>query len=125
MLKLFRFTAAVLVTATISFASTSLAAHAGSTTQLEGAGAKVVVYNINYDGQKFLGQILNRTNKTLKFVRLYYKLLNAQGQMIDAGRVWISEDELRGSGNGTFKLSVNQVIGATNMIITSAEWSDD
>lgn len=124
MLKLFRFAAAALVTATISFASTAPVL-AGSTTQLEGAGAKVVVYNINYDGQKFLGQVLNRTNKTLKFVRLYYKLLNAQGQMIDAGRVWISEDELRGSGNGTFKLPVNQNLGATSMVITSAEWLDN
>ena len=124
MLKFFRLAAILTIFSFNTF--NSPASIAGSATNLQGAGAKVIVYGINYDGENYyIGQILNRTGKTLKFLRVYYKLLNAQGQIVDVGRTYIMEDELRGSQNGTFRLQVPKESGVANVVITSAEWIGD
>lgn len=127
MSKLFSLTlaaATTILTTTVSSTLLPLSAMAGSTTNLYGSGAKVVVYNVSFDGQKFIGQVLNNSGKNLKFLKLHYQLLNGQGQMVDVGNVYIMEDELMRSQNGTFRLRVLQGSGATNMVITSAEWLD-
>lgn len=113
-----------ILTTTVSSALLSPSAMAGSTANLSGAGAKVVVYNVSFDGQKFIGRVLNNSGKKLKFLKLHYQLLNGQGQMVDTGNVYIMEDELIGFQNGTFRLRVLEDSGATNLAITSAEWLD-
>lgn len=93
---------------------------AGSTTNLQGIRAKVVVHNVNYSGNKFIGQVLNRSGKNLESLKLYYKVLNGQGQIIDVGSVYIMENELISSQHGRFQ-GKTQKVGAT-LIVTSAEW---
>lgn len=125
MLKLFRLAAIATILTFNTF--NSPASIAGSATNLQGAGAKVIVYNLNYDGntQKYIGQVLNRTGKTLKLLKLHYQLLNGQGQVIDVGSVFILEDELRGQQSGAFSLRASKESGVANMVITSAEWIGD
>lgn len=126
MLKNFPLTVAAVatvLTTTVTGAMLAPSATAGSTTNFQGVGAKVSVYNINFDGEKFIGQILNRTGKTLHFLKLHYRLLDGQGQLVDVGSVYILEDQLKGSQNGAFRVRVWDT-GATNLVITSAEWLD-
>lgn len=94
---------------------------AGSS-NLQRPGATVTVYGVNYDGHNFTGQVLNRSGKRLSFLRLYYQILDGQGRMMDMGKIYIMEDELKGSQNGSFQ-GFTQKIG-THLIFTSAEWSD-
>lgn len=93
---------------------------AGSTTDFQSIHANLAVYNVTYKGNEFFGQILNKTGKTLKLVKLYYKVLDEQNQIIETGRAWILEDELRGRQTGSF--SGQTKTAGTSFIITSAEW---
>ena len=97
-------------------------AAAGSTTDFQSMNARLNVYGITYDGQKFFGQVLNKGAKTLHHLMLYYKVLDERGQVLEAGRVLLLENELRGRQNGTFGGQTEAA--GKNFVITSAEWID-
>ena len=96
---------------------------AGFSPYVSGVGAKIAVYNINYDGQKFTGQVLNSTSQTVHYVKVNYEAINPQGSLVDVGSVYIAETSLGSRLNGTFS-GVTQTAG-TNLIIKSVEWLDN
>ena len=93
---------------------------AGFSKDTWGVGAKVAVYNLNYDGHKFTGQVLNNTGKTIKYLQVNYEVIDVQRQLIDTGTVYVNEDTLEPFQNGTF-WGNTQSIG-TNLVIKSTEW---
>lgn len=91
-----------------------------TTSDFQSPNSRIAIYNVNYNGQNFTGTILNKTGKVLKLLKLYYKVLDAQGQIIETGSVFILEDELGGKQNGGFSGKTDTA--GTSFVVTSAEW---
>lgn len=95
---------------------------AGTTSDFQSMNALLTVYGITYNGQTFFGQVLNKTGKTMYRLMIFYKIWDERGQILEAGRVLLLENQLGGKQNGTFGGKTEAK--GTNFVVTSAEWID-
>lgn len=52
-------------------------------------GAKVSFCHVNYQGNSFTGQVTNHTGKSVRNIKVYYEIMDREGNLIDNGFIYV------------------------------------
>jgi hypothetical protein len=83
--------------------------------------AKVSIANSTYDGNFLIGQILNQTCKTVKYVKVNYEVLDELGNIIDNGFIYAQPVNVEPGKLASFR---GAVVSGAKVNATHLDWTE-
>jgi len=80
------------------------------------------ISELNYSEGRGNGRIINRTGKSIRFLKLYYETLAEDGSLVDSGYVYTTPYDLTPGQRATFAIATTR--RGTLLRITRQEWKE-
>ena len=83
--------------------------------------AKISIANSSYDGNFLIGQILNQTCKTVKYIKVNYEVLDELGNIIDNGFIYAQPVNVEPGQSASFR---GAVVSGAKVQATHLDWTE-